>query len=210
MTLGTFRFPSSPSPSTLTTFLSFSALQARGKRVKPDLVRLSWLPHSRVRMARCFPRRVFRANFFETISSRIVADDQKPDLISDPSGVSPINPCSKFPLNLRRFRMSLRFANTTRSATRLLLVGVIVLSIAGLARSASAATLCVNPDGKHGCSSTIGAAVSAASPGDVIQVSARRLQRRSRHQQVSFAHCNRRSTPSLTQPASQTASGSTA
>lgn len=67
--------------------------------------------------------------------------------------------------------MSLSIANTIRSATRLLLAGVIVFSIAGLARSASASTLCVNPDGKHGCSSTIGAAVAAAAPGDVIQVS---------------------------------------
>ncbi len=68
--------------------------------------------------------------------------------------------------------MSLRIANTTRIAIRLLLAGTIVFSFAGLARPASASTLCVNPDGKHGCSSTIGAAVAAASPGDVIQVSA--------------------------------------
>ncbi|MFZ1013666.1 MAG: right-handed parallel beta-helix repeat-containing protein, partial [Terracidiphilus sp.] len=40
----------------------------------------------------------------------------------------------------------------------------------GLARSASASTLCVNTDGKHGCISSINAAISAASPGDVIQV----------------------------------------
>ncbi|MGA8108042.1 MAG: right-handed parallel beta-helix repeat-containing protein [Acidobacteriaceae bacterium] len=53
---------------------------------------------------------------------------------------------------------------------RLLLAGLAALSIVALAHPASAATLCVNPDGKHGCSSTIGAAVSAASPGDVIQV----------------------------------------
>jgi len=35
-----------------------------------------------------------------------------------------------------------------------------------------AATLCVNPTGASGCQSTIGAAVSAASSGDVIQVAA--------------------------------------
>ncbi len=35
---------------------------------------------------------------------------------------------------------------------------------------ASAATLCVNPGGTGGCTSTISAAVSAASPGDTIQV----------------------------------------
>ena len=58
--------------------------------------------------------------------------------------------------------MSLRIANTTRIAIRLLLAGTIVFSFAGLARPASASTLCVNPDGKHGCSSTIGAAVAAA------------------------------------------------
>jgi nitrous oxidase accessory protein NosD len=47
---------------------------------------------------------------------------------------------------------------------------MIVFLMAGLAGSASAGTLCVNPGGNHGCSSTISAAVSAASPGDVIQV----------------------------------------
>lgn len=67
--------------------------------------------------------------------------------------------------------MSLRSVGTsTRSAIRLLLASAIVLFMAGLARSASATTHCVNPDGKHGCSTSIGAAVSAASPGDVIQV----------------------------------------
>jgi len=35
---------------------------------------------------------------------------------------------------------------------------------------ASAATLCVNPGGKSGCVSTISAAVTAASPGDIINV----------------------------------------
>ena len=67
--------------------------------------------------------------------------------------------------------MYLRSVDTTlRSAARMLLAGVMVFSMAGLAQSASATTLCVNQDGKHGCSSSIGAAVSAASPGDVIQV----------------------------------------
>jgi nitrous oxidase accessory protein NosD len=36
--------------------------------------------------------------------------------------------------------------------------------------AASAATLCVNPNGKAGCKTTIGAAVAAAAWGDVIQV----------------------------------------
>ena len=67
--------------------------------------------------------------------------------------------------------MSLHSVRTsTRSAIRLLLASVIVLFMAGLARSASATTHCVNPDGKHGCSTSIGAAVSSASSGDVIQV----------------------------------------
>ncbi len=57
-----------------------------------------------------------------------------------------------------------------RYAFRLLLAGATVLSLTALAYPASAATLCVSPDGKHGCKSTIGAAVSAAAPGDVIQV----------------------------------------
>jgi nitrous oxidase accessory protein NosD len=67
--------------------------------------------------------------------------------------------------------MSLRsVGTTTKSAIPLLLAGVIVLSMAGLARSASASTLCVNLDGTHGCNSSISAAVLAASPGDLIQV----------------------------------------
>jgi parallel beta-helix repeat protein len=53
---------------------------------------------------------------------------------------------------------------------RLLVTGVAGFAIATSTLSAVAATRCVNPDGKHGCSSTIGAAVSSASPGDVIQV----------------------------------------
>src|SRR5579863_2202958 len=43
---------------------------------------------------------------------------------------------------------------------------------AGLSCAATAATLCVNPGGTKGCYSTIGAAVSAASPNDTISVAA--------------------------------------
>jgi hypothetical protein len=46
-----------------------------------------------------------------------------------------------------------------------------VLSLA-IWPTAQAATLCVNPTGASGCQSTIGKAVSAASPGDTIQVAA--------------------------------------
>jgi len=53
---------------------------------------------------------------------------------------------------------------------RMLCAGAAVVAITAMATAASAATLCVTPDGKHGCKSTIGAAVSAAAPGDVIQV----------------------------------------
>ena len=53
---------------------------------------------------------------------------------------------------------------------RVFVTGAAVLSFASFTGSALAATHCVNPDGKHGCSSTIGGAISAASPGDVIQV----------------------------------------
>jgi parallel beta-helix repeat protein len=67
--------------------------------------------------------------------------------------------------------MSLRSAAlAARNSTRMLMAGVFVFALVGLVGSASASTLCVNPNGTHGCSSTIGAAVSAASPGDVIQV----------------------------------------
>ncbi len=60
-------------------------------------------------------------------------------------------------------------SNTTHRL-RSLLSGLTGLAMAGLVLSASAATLCVNPGGSHGCNATIGAAVSMASPGDVIQV----------------------------------------
>jgi parallel beta-helix repeat protein len=67
--------------------------------------------------------------------------------------------------------MSLRSVyRATTNSLWLFLAGVAGLSIPGLVLSASAATLCVNPSGSHGCNSTIGAAVAAASPGDVIQV----------------------------------------
>jgi nitrous oxidase accessory protein NosD len=46
-----------------------------------------------------------------------------------------------------------------------------LLSVVGASSLAMAATRCVNPGGKFGCSSTISAAVAAASPGDTIRVS---------------------------------------
>jgi hypothetical protein len=49
------------------------------------------------------------------------------------------------------------------------LAAIAALAVAGVS-SLSAATLCVNKDKKSGCYTTIGAAVAAASPGDVIQV----------------------------------------
>jgi hypothetical protein len=52
--------------------------------------------------------------------------------------------------------------------SRLVLVS---LSLTTATLTASAATLCVNHNGKGGCMSTISAAVAAASPGDTIQVS---------------------------------------
>jgi parallel beta-helix repeat protein len=48
------------------------------------------------------------------------------------------------------------------------LIGLGLLSLC--AASSLAATLCVNPAGKNGCSSSISAAVAAASAGDTIQV----------------------------------------
>jgi parallel beta-helix repeat protein len=49
------------------------------------------------------------------------------------------------------------------------LTGIVALLIAAAA-PAGAATLCVNPGGTGGCSTTIGAAVTAAAAGDTIQV----------------------------------------
>jgi len=45
-----------------------------------------------------------------------------------------------------------------------------LLAVAAFAVEAAAATLCVNPAKKSGCYASIGAAVAAAAPGDVIQV----------------------------------------
>lgn len=56
------------------------------------------------------------------------------------------------------------------NSTRMLKAGVVVLSLGALVNLASASTLCVNKDGKNGCSATIGAAVAVASAGDVINV----------------------------------------
>jgi nitrous oxidase accessory protein NosD len=49
------------------------------------------------------------------------------------------------------------------------ITGLALLLTSGASVSA-AATLCVNPGGKSGCNSTISAAVTAAAPGDTIQV----------------------------------------
>jgi parallel beta-helix repeat protein len=49
-------------------------------------------------------------------------------------------------------------------------VGVGMLALFGASSLATAATWCVKPSGKSGCSSTISAAVAAASPGDTIRV----------------------------------------
>ncbi|HUA19811.1 MAG TPA: right-handed parallel beta-helix repeat-containing protein [Bryobacteraceae bacterium] len=56
------------------------------------------------------------------------------------------------------------------SARAVLVFGSGLLALAG--QSAMAATLCVNPTGASGCQTTIGAAVSAAAQGDVVQVAA--------------------------------------
>lgn len=67
--------------------------------------------------------------------------------------------------------MSLHYIGMiTNRAARLFLPGLMVVSMSGLACSASASTLCVKPNGSNGCSSTISAAVTAASAGDVIKV----------------------------------------
>ena len=56
-----------------------------------------------------------------------------------------------------------------RPAISSLIISMIVFAMTA-PRPATAATLCVNHDGRAGCHSTIGSAVSAASPGDVIQI----------------------------------------
>ena len=55
---------------------------------------------------------------------------------------------------------------------RLTLIALGAALLAGIAHTAAAATLCVNPGGSKGCFATIGAAVAAASPNDTINVSA--------------------------------------
>lgn len=62
--------------------------------------------------------------------------------------------------------MSHRVRNTFCS---LLLIGGFA-TLCGVSSAANAATLCVNPNGKLGCKTTISAAVAAASNGDTIQV----------------------------------------
>ena len=47
-----------------------------------------------------------------------------------------------------------------------------VIGLAACASAAAAASLCVSPDGKKGCYTTINAAVAAAQPYDVVQVQA--------------------------------------
>jgi nitrous oxidase accessory protein NosD len=49
-------------------------------------------------------------------------------------------------------------------------VSLVLMSIFGASSVTMAATRCVNPSGKSGCSATISAAVAAASPGDTIRV----------------------------------------
>jgi nitrous oxidase accessory protein NosD len=56
-----------------------------------------------------------------------------------------------------------------QSMQRFITLGL--LAVFGASGVAIAATRCVNPGGKNGCSSTISAAVAAASPGDTIRVS---------------------------------------
>jgi parallel beta-helix repeat protein len=65
--------------------------------------------------------------------------------------------------------MSLNF-KSTRPHVSTLIPAVAILVFAAAGSFASAATLCVNPGGKSGCKSTIGAAIAAAAAGDVVQV----------------------------------------
>jgi parallel beta-helix repeat protein len=57
-------------------------------------------------------------------------------------------------------------------SVRHVVTAVAYLVVAVAAFAASPATLCVNPQGKFGCQATIGAAVAAAAPGDLILVHA--------------------------------------
>lgn len=71
--------------------------------------------------------------------------------------------------------MQVKLRASTRSiggwaADSLVTLLAVVLVLAATARSATAATWCVNPGGQTGCVKTIGAAVSGASPGDSIYV----------------------------------------
>lgn len=63
-----------------------------------------------------------------------------------------------------------RTPRTSRSGRIATTIGICALLMAGSSVPAAAATLCVNPAGKGGCFSSIGAAVTAANPGDVINV----------------------------------------
>jgi parallel beta-helix repeat protein len=56
------------------------------------------------------------------------------------------------------------------SQLRVFLWAIGAALLAGTCSSAGAATLCVNPSGAGGCYVTIGTAVTAANPGDTIQV----------------------------------------
>jgi parallel beta-helix repeat protein len=61
----------------------------------------------------------------------------------------------------------------SRISNRNLTVAVLCATCAlAIGPSAVAATLCVNPTGTSGCTKTIGAAISAAQPGDTINVAA--------------------------------------
>lgn len=59
---------------------------------------------------------------------------------------------------------------TNSSPLTVFLLAITAALLAGMCQSASAATLCVNPSGKGGCYTSIGAAVAAASAGDTIPV----------------------------------------
>ena len=60
----------------------------------------------------------------------------------------------------------MRAFDLSKACHSLIAVGVLVLGCSGV----QAADLCVEASGKGGCSKTIGAAVAAATPNDVIRV----------------------------------------
>jgi hypothetical protein len=64
--------------------------------------------------------------------------------------------------------VSFRYPNL--SSVRAAALPAVLFPVLSIVFAASAATLCVNPGGKAGCTSSIGAAVAAAAPGDIIQV----------------------------------------